>query len=500
MIRLTERYTAENLEPLCDGWKMGTGYDVRLDRPVIILAISLSTVNRAKFDAWLAKRVTVSHPYTAEVLDGAALEKDFICVFEGTDSTRAGLPDLPRQALLSACLNVLQGAEELHMRGVQFNFSAGQVLWDGREPHVLGVTPTGMQPLDESQEKLARDLGLYFGRLCQWNVSSQAQSGSASQMSPLFRMGMEKLLGQGNGGCASFAEVYTTLQAMLMEDGILAGTAPTLLDHADPPADGKLRQARFDNARGGKTAVSASAGGALFFNGLDEEAPQADDDGENDGENAGTLRRSLVGGALIVGALLAGILAVYLWNALAAGTVAAGSGSVGQTSATGQNAQASGSKGAAGAGTGGSSGSAQSSGGSGSHRGTIPQVAGMSPQSAISQLVAAGIPAARVEVQAGNGSGAAGRVIATAPGAGSSLGQGQSVVIRVNVPSGYQLVPNLVGLPSKTAQATLLQDKFHFAYTDQSESRGSAGTVYSQTPQPYSIATPWSTVNFIVTR
>ncbi len=467
MIRLTERYTAENLEPLCDGWKMGTGYDIRLDRPVIILAISLSTVDRAKFDAWLANRVTVSHPYTAEVLDGAALEKDFICVFEGTDSTRAGLPDLPRQALLSACLNVLQGAEELHVRGVQFNFSAGQVLWDGREPHVLGVTPTGMQSVDESQEKLARDLGLYFGRLCQWNVSSQAQSGSASQVSPLFRMGLEKLLGQGSGGCASFAEVHTTLQAMLIEDGILAGTAPAGLDHEEA---------------------------------LQEDDGEEDDGEDDDGENAGTLRRSLVGGALIVGALLAGILAVYLWNALAAGTVAAGSGSVGQTSAAGQNAQGSGSKGAAGAGTGGSSGSAQSSGGSGSHRGTIPQVAGMSPQSAISQLVAAGIPAARVEVQASSGSGAAGRVIATAPDAGSSLGQGQSVVIRVNVPSGYQLVPNLVGLPSKTAQATLLQDKFHYAYTDQSESRGAAGTVYSQTPQPYSIATPWSTVNFIVTR
>ncbi len=468
MIRLTERYSAENLEPLCDGWKMGVGYDARLDRSVVILSMSLSSVDHTGFDAWLAKRVTVSHPYTTELLDGAALERDFICVFEGVGSTRAGLPDMPRQELLSACLCVLQGAEALHGQGVGFHFSAGQVLWDGKEPRVLGLMPADGKQVDESQPKLARNLGLYFGHLCQWNVSSQIQSGNDPQMSPLFRLGLEKLLGQGSGGCASFAEVSTTLQAMLMEDRHIAGSPPT----------GRRED------------------GALSFNEIDDGAVDDDDWVDDQGGSSGTLRRSLIGGLLIAGALLVGIVAVNQWKTLAQGTVAAGSGSAGQSSSASQ--QTPGSTGASGGATGGSPGSAPSSGSSQPQSGTVPNVAGMTPQSAIQQLVAAGISTTRIGVESIAGSGSAGRVTATMPKAGSSLQRGQSVVMQVDVPVGEQLVPNLVGLPLKTAENTLLQDKFHFAYTDHSESGSAVGTVFSQTPLPYSIAAPWTNVHFVV--
>ena len=468
MIRLTERYSAENLEPLCDGWKMGIGYDARLDRSVVILSMSLSSVDHTGFDAWLAKRVTVSHPYTTELLDGAALERDFICVFEGVGSTRAGLPDMPRQELLSACLCVLQGAEALHGQGVGFHFSAGQVLWDGKEPRVLGLMPADGKQVDESQPKLARNLGLYFGHLCQWNVSSQIQSGNDPQMSPLFRLGLEKLLGQGSGGCASFAEVSTTLQAMLMEDRHIAGSPPT----------GRRED------------------GALSFNEIDDGAVDDDDWVDDQGGSSGTLRRSLIGGLLIAGALLVGIVAVNQWKTLAQGTVAAGSGSAGQSSSASQ--QTPGSTGASGGATGGSPGSAPSSGSSQPQSGTVPNVAGMTPQSAIQQLVAAGISTTRIGVESIAGSGSAGRVTATMPKAGSSLQRGQSVVMQVDVPVGEQLVPNLVGLPLKTAENTLLQDKFHFAYTDHSESGSAVGTVFSQTPLPYSIAAPWTNVHFVV--
>ncbi len=504
MIRLTERYSAENLEPLCDGWKMGIGYDARLDRSVVILSMSLSSVDHTGFDAWLAKRVTVSHPYTTELLDGAALESDFICVFEGAGSTRAGLPDMPRQELLSACLCVLRGAEALHGQGVGYHFSAGQVLWDGKEPRVLGLMPADGKQVDESQPKLARNLGLYFGHLCQWNVSSQIQSGNDPQMSPLFRLGLEKLLGQGSGGCASFAEVSTTLQAMLMEDGHIAGSAPTgrredgALSHAaGNPAvlsDEARRQARFDDARAGRTSVDAGMDAAGLRNEMDDGAVDDDDWVDDQGESSGTLRRSLIGGVLIAGALLVGIVAVNQWKTVAQGTVAAGSGSAGQSSSAGQQTQTPGSKGA----SGGSPGSTPSSGSSQPQSGTIPNVAGMTPQSAISQLVAAGIAKTRIGVESIAGSGAAGRVTATMPTAGSSLQSGQSVVMQVDVPAGEQLVPNLVGLPLKTAENTLLQDKFHFAYTDHSESGSAVGTVYSQTPLPYSIAAPWTNVHFVV--
>lgn len=498
MIRLTERYSAENLEPLCDGWKMGIGYDARLDRSVVILSMSLSSVDHTGFDAWLAKRVTVSHPYTTELLDGAALERDFICVFEGVGSTRAGLPDMPRQELLSACLCVLQGAEALHGQGVGYHFSAGQVLWDGKEPRVLGLMPADGKQEDESQPKLARNLGLYFGHLCQWNVSSQIQSGNDPQVSPLFRLGLEKLLGQGSGGCASFAEVNTTLQAMLMENGHIAGSAPAgkhddgvLSFAAGNPvvlSDEARRQARFDDARAGRTSADAGMDAAGLRNEIDDGAVDDDDWEDDQGRSSGTLRRSLFGGVLIAGALLVGIVAVNQWNALAQGTVAAGSGPAGQPSPAGQQTQT----------PGGSLGSTHSSGSSRPQSGTIPQVAGMPPQSAIQQLVAAGISTNRIEVEAIAGSGSAGRVTATLPTAGSSLQRGQSVVMQVDVPAGEQLVPNLVGLPLKTAENTLLQDKFHFAYTDHSEPGAAVGTVYSQTPLPYSIAAPWTNVHFVV--
>ena len=122
----------------------------------------------------------------------------------------------------------------------------------------------------------------------------------------------------------------------------------------------------------------------------------------------------------------------------------------------------------------------------------------MTPQSAIRQLAAAGISTSRIEVEAGGGSGTAGRAIATMPTAGSALQRGQSVILRIDVPAGQQLVPNLVGLPLQTAENTLLQDKYHFAYVDHSEAGATVGTVYSQTPLPYAVAAPWTTVRFVV--
>ncbi len=525
MIRLTERYSVENLEPLCDGWRMGNGHDARLERPVVVLSVSLSAVDRTEFDAWLAKRVAVSHPYISELLDGAALDGNFLCIFEGAGGARAGLPDMPRQELLLACLSVLQSVESLHANGVGFHFSAGQVLWDGREPRVLGLLPADGKQADGSQSMLARNVGLYFGHLCQWNMGV-AQGETASQVSPLFRMGLEKLLGQGNGGCTSFAEVNTALQAMLMEDGFIPGAAagkgaggarPLAAGHPSSLSGEESRHTRFDDARVKRSPASVEMGAGVVRNAgggelaaeeawrdrkergdqgnwndrNDQDGQDDQDDWEDDqDESSGTLRRSLVAGALIVGAALLGIAAVNLWNALARSTVAAGS-TPGQSAAASQQTPTSGSGGKAG-------GSAHTTGGSQPQSGTIPQVAGMTPQSAIRQLVAAGISATRVEVEAGGGSGAAGRVIATLPTAGSALQHGQTVMLRVDVPAGQQLVPNLVGLPLQTAENTLLQDKYHFAYIDHSKSGATLGTVYSQTPLPYSVAAPWTTVHFIV--
>jgi serine/threonine-protein kinase len=111
---------------------------------------------------------------------------------------------------------------------------------------------------------------------------------------------------------------------------------------------------------------------------------------------------------------------------------------------------------------------------------TVPAVVGLSEQQAIARLSSAGY-AARVDTV--KSTKARGTVLAQIPGSGARLATGQQVTIRVSRGAGAVSVPNVLGIPEKTAVAKLGSSGLR-AESKPVDSTKPTGIVVSQTPAP----------------
>ena len=175
MMALTERYDVEHIDPLCDGWQFGLGVDTRLNRQVLITLIPIAVADQPWFLQWLQKRSVVSHPYVAELLDGERINKSFLCVFARPEKVQIGLPSLHRSKIYESAEQIIQGIKALQHHQIYFSFSAGQVLWDGAIPQMLGL------PNDNSYEDIVAKedssllLAHYILNLLEWNESFERE-------------------------------------------------------------------------------------------------------------------------------------------------------------------------------------------------------------------------------------------------------------------------------------------------------------------------------------
>ena len=211
-MQLTDRYVADELEPLFGSWHLATGRDLRLDRPVVMAATKDASARRSQLDHWLGKRAPVSHPYVAPLLDCAQGEEWYVCVFEGVGAT-PGLPDLPLQQLFQACLRITDGAEELLRARVPFVFSAGQVLFDRGEPRLTGL-PDFSGTLLQDAENVGR-MSQFFAHAIEWKFVAPSEDMMSS--SGVWELAMRKLRGEGAPRPVTLVALRTILQALTVE-------------------------------------------------------------------------------------------------------------------------------------------------------------------------------------------------------------------------------------------------------------------------------------------
>ena len=216
-MQVTDRYVADELEPLFGPWQIGAGRDLRLDRPVVLVAAKDVFAHRAQLDHWLGKRAPVSHPYVAPLLDCAEGKEWFACVFEGVGAT-PGLPDLPLSSLFQACQRITDGAEELLRARVPFVFSAGQILFDRGEPRLIGLPDLTGTALQDG-ENVGR-LSQFFAHAIEWKFVAPRDDEIAS--SGVWEMAMRKLRGEGAPKPVTMISLRTILQALAVEADLLA--------------------------------------------------------------------------------------------------------------------------------------------------------------------------------------------------------------------------------------------------------------------------------------
>ncbi len=130
---------------------------------------------------------------------------------------------------------------------------------------------------------------------------------------------------------------------------------------------------------------------------------------------------------------------------------------------------------------------------------TVPDVAGQNLQNAQAQLRAAGFKIAATK-EAPSATVAAGLVISTDPGGGTTAKKGASVTITVSTGVEQAAVPNVVGQTEANAINTLQTRGFDVATTPKSVPAGdpNAGRVISQDPTSGKQADKGSTVKIVV--
>ena len=267
-MQLTDRYVADELEPLFGSWQVATGRDLRLDRPVVLAATKDASAHRSQLDHWLGKRAPLSHPFVAPLLDCAEGEEWYVCVFEGAGST-PGLPDLPLQQLFQACLRITDGAEELLRARVPFVFSAGQVLFDRGEPRLTGL-PDFSGTMLQDAENVGR-MSQFFAHAIEWKFVAPSEDMTSS--SGVWELAMRKLRGEGGPRPVTLVALRTILQALAVEADMRkerAGGAGDVAAPAaaavDPPRAGATPPkgpADRDNAAAQNSAATRGEGAAV---------------------------------------------------------------------------------------------------------------------------------------------------------------------------------------------------------------------------------------------
>ncbi|MCI0183562.1 hypothetical protein [Sulfoacidibacillus ferrooxidans] len=492
-MKLSERYDVNSIDAKCDGWNIAKGFDSRLGRPVLVAAMSSHYLDRYSMDEWLARRVSVSHAYVAELFDGLPRDDAFYCVFESRKEDVFGLPDLSRYDLLSAFVKIADAVEELLASGVRFRFSEQQIIWDGMQPHLLGLLPQASKEPHVSNDQYVATMTQFFGSRLQQRINQSEDPNRVLERSAVLRMGLLRLQGEGTP-CTTFADVKMVLEAMLIEEQRRKIALQAASSQSDPdivqPIEKEPRQEAsmetiviprqvaksVDPLQDSRKEVLSSANTPVRrhkstvqdvdTNDFDDEEDEFDQD------ETRSVSRSRVMIILVVSVLVA-IGIIYGGVSLLRG--GSGNGASAQSSATPAPKT--------------------------TVTSTTPaslSVTGLSAGAAIQLLATHGFHSVTLQSVTLQGSMKPGAVIASSPSQITLSQAGSSVTLQVAVPQGDGIVPNIKHLSLQSAEQQLLADHFHYSYVIQHVSGGKPGLVSSQTPIPYQVQPLETNVAFVV--
>lgn len=430
MLALTERYDVENIDPLCDGWQFGLGVDKRLKRQVLITLISNAVADQPWFLQWLQKRSVVSHPYVAELLDGERISKSFLCVFARPEKVQIGLPSLHRSKIYESAEQIIQGIKTLHHHQIYFSFSAGQVLWDGAIPQILGLPNENSRESIAAKEDSSLLLAHYILNLLEWNESFAREH---DQPLPAYlKLGLQKLEGftySNEDGLSELSKILVVLQTD--EENWL--TTSQVEDSIREP--------------------------------LSEPLPEAD---------VRTVTASPLRGWLLLAVLIIVVTAGFVWWF---GSVASSNYINRQGLLPSTNHQQIPNN---------------------SIKYLMPNLTGASIQDALLKLMGLGVKSNQVQMITKAVNTTDGKIIATKPLPKHALTKGEKVVLIVGVSHGDVIVPELKGLSLSLATHQLMAGHIHYSYTYKSASQAAQGEVIAQSPQPYSVVSNNTSVQFVV--
>ncbi len=499
-MKLSERYDVNSIDGKCDGWNIAKGFDTRLGRPVLVAAMSGHHLDRYSMDAWLARRVSVSHAYVAELFDGLPRDDAFYCVFESRKDDLFGLPDLSRHDLLSAFVKMVSGVEALFDSGVGFRFSERQIIWDGSNPHVLGLLPQAENAPHLSSEQHVEALMQYFSLRLQQRIDASDEPDRILSRSPVLRMGLNRLSGEGTP-CTTFSDLRMVLEAMLIEEqrrkvalqaaygqkeNGIATSSSRGLQEPDPIETGTEQEASMEtivfSTKSLKQAQNRRDLDEMVFmptiagerqrrpeEDVEENVESTEDLEDLEDDSLHRFSRSRV----LLFVLLSLVVAIAILYGIV--TFLRG-GPFGGAAATNVAVK-----------PGGTTSVSQSL-----------HVTGLTAKAAVQLLAAHGIHSVNLQAVAMKSGVTPGSVIASTPSVLSSTNSTGSVTLQVAVPSGEEMVPNVIHLSLQAAEQKLLADHFHYSYVIQHVAGATPGMVIEQNPAPYGLLTAESNVSFVV--
>ena len=437
MVALTDRYEVESIDPLCDGWQFGLGYDTRLQRQVLIAIVSNQVARQQWFKEWLQRRSAVSHTYVAELLDGEQLQASFLCIFSRPEHVHIGLPSLSDQQICEAAEKITIGAKMLYAENISFHFSAGQVLWDGQNPKLLGL-PMGITDQGfSSGEENPMAISHYTASLLVWHASVQSEKKHSSSLH--FQVAADQLKQFSQTGEAGFVELSDMLIAIKNQQPIDASTIESDVEEAITEDDESVsgEDSSFDE----RTVTAFPLRGWLTF-------------------------------AIVIIVIIAGLV-WWFGRPGTSGTAQPSGGNSTVPTPLPSNTKKSNIK-------------------------VMPNLVGESIISAINKLEHVGVNRGNISLITKTVSSGTGQIISTFPRTHQRIDQGQKIALTVGVTSGSVLVPDLSGLSIHSAAQQLLALQLHYSYVYQNSSLANKGQVIAQEPKPYAMVSRNSLVKFVV--
>ncbi len=426
MLALTERYDVEHIDPLCDGWQFGLGVDKRLNRQVLITLIPNAVADQPWFLQWLQKRSVVSHPYVAELLDGERISKSFLCVFARPEKVQIGLPSLHRSKIYESAEQMIQGIKALHHHQIYFPFSAGQVLWDGAIPQMLGLPNDNYHVSIAAKKDSSLLLAHYILNLLEWNESFEREH---DQPLPAYlKSGLQRL------------EEFTYSNA----DGL--SELSNILVVLQTDEENWLTTSQVEDS-------------------IREQLPEPD---------VRTVTASPLRGWLLLAVLIIMVIIGFIWW-FGSGVSSNHINSQGLLPSSNQQPKT-----------------------GKPNKYIMPNLNGASIQDALLKLLSLGVKSNQVQMITKAVNTTDGKIIATNPLPKHALAKGEKVVLTVGVSRGDVLVPDLKGLSLSVATHQLMAGHIHYSYTYKSASQAAQGEVIAQSPQPYSVVSNNTPVQFVV--
>ena len=437
MLSLTDRYDVESIDPLCDGWQFGLGYDTRLQRQVLIAMVSNQVADQKWFSEWLQRRSAVSHSYVAELLDGERLKESFLCIFSRANHVQIGLPSLTDQQIYEAVEKIIQGAKLLYQEKIQFRFSAGQVLWDGEDPRLLGLPMGNVDKAYNLGGENPYAISQYTASLLEWNATIRTEG---KQLLPLaYESGLNRLKAAMPSGNEGFEALVNLLRMMKSQpNDMVSSTESTVEDEFDMSDENDADFEPIEEDR----AVTASP-----------------------------LR-----GWLILAVVIILVVAGLVWWFGSSRTISTSQHNRNNSSLPSQKIPIS----------------------QNNHQQVMPNLINDSIPQAINKLERIGVRSENISLTTKNVSNSNGQIIATDPTTNQTMKKGQQVDLVIGVPSGSVLMPNLSGLNISTAAQQILALQLHYSYVYKNSPLANKGKIITQDPKPYTVVPKNSQVKFVV--